>query len=113
MNPRKEIEFPWGEAVIRSRPTLAKVSEVERKFGPVTQILTRLARQELSLSTELLPLLGIMLRGADGAPKTDKAIAEDAFDIGAVSLLPPMIDWLQAAYMTNEPQDETAAPAGN
>lgn len=112
MNIRQEVEFPWGDATVRSRPTLARVAEIEGKFGPAMPLLARLGRQELSLSRELLPLLWIMLRGLDGVPKAEKQFAEDAFERGAVGFTAAMIEWLSAAYLVNEPTPKED-PAGN
>jgi hypothetical protein len=110
-NPRKEIEFPWGEAVIRSRPTMARVAEIETKFGPAPALARRLINMELSISKELLPLLAIMLRGCEDAPKGDAAIMQQAFELGAVAFVAPATLWLVAAYQVDEPVE--AQPSGN
>ena len=112
MSFRQDVEFKWDGATVRSRPTLARVSEVEQKFGPAMQVLGRLGRSELSLTREFLPLLWIMLRGADGVPKAEKPFLEQAFEAGAVGFTTPMIEWLSAAYVTNEPPPPED-PAGN
>ena len=111
MNPRKEIEFQWGEAVIRSRPTMAKVSEIERKFGAAPVLARRCSQFEMPLMGEMLPILAIMLRGCDDAPKGDNKVAEAAYDMGAAAFVSPMTFWLIAAYAVDEPQDEPEAKA--
>ena len=105
-NPRKEIEFEWGEAVIRSRPTMARVAEIERKFGAAPVLARRCANFELSLTSELLPMLGVMLRGCDDAPKSDAKIIEEAFALGASNFVSPMAFWLIAAYAVDAPADD-------
>lgn len=112
MNPRQEIEFPWGEAVIRSRPTLARVAEVERKFGAAPVLARRCSNFEMPVLGEMLPILAIMLRGCDGVPKKEAELVEDAFDMGAAQFVAPMTFWLLGAYAVNEPQTK-AAPEGN
>lgn len=113
MNPRQEIDFPWGAAEVRSRPTLGRVAEIERKFGPVLQIIGRFRKDELSLTGELLPMLAIMLRGCDGVPKGDAAVMDDIYDIGPNLFFTPFLLWLNAAYVVNEPAPPKDAPAGN
>ena len=112
MNPRREIEFQWDGAAVRSRPTMAKVSEVERKFGAAPVLARRCAALELSVMGEQLPILAIMLRGCEGVPKKDAEIVEEAFDAGAIGFLLPMTEWLAAAYSVNEPPTKSA-PEGN
>lgn len=114
MNPRKEIEFPWGETIIRSRPTMARVAEIERKFGAAPVLARRCANQELSISAEQLPMLAVMLRGCDEAPRTDAKVIEAAFDAGAANFINPMVFWLIAAYTVDTPVDQSEdPPAGN
>lgn len=110
-NPRKEIEFPWGEVVIRSRPTMARVAEIETKFGSAVALARRVLNMEISISKELLPVLAIILRGCEDAPKGDAAIMQQAFDLGAVSFVAPVTLWLVAAYQVDDPVE--AAPSGN
>lgn len=110
-NPRKEIEFEWGDTVIRSRPTMARVAEIETKFGPAPALARRLINMELSISKELLPLLAIILRGCDGAPRGDASLMAQAFDLGAVGFVGPAALWLVAAYQVDEPAEEQ--PSGN
>jgi hypothetical protein len=112
MNPRKEIEFPWGDDVILSRPTMARVAEIERKFGAAPVLARRCSNLEMPVLSEMLPALAVMVRGCDGAPKKDSEIIERAFEIGAASFIGPMTFWLVAAYSTNEPAAEDAT-AGN
>lgn len=111
MNPRREIEFDWNGAKIRSRPTMARVAEIERKFGPAPVLARRCAALELPV-IEQMNILAVMLRGCDGVPKKDAEIVEEAFDAGAIGFLLPMTEWLAAAYAVNEPQTE-AKTAGN
>lgn len=112
MSIRQEVEFPWADGKVRSRPTLARMAEIEGKFGPAMPLLSRLGRQELSLTREFLPLLWIMLRGLDSVPKAEKQFAEEAFELGAVGFTAAMIEWLSAAYLVNEPTQKDD-PAGN
>ncbi len=112
MNPRREIEFPWNGETIRSRPTLARVAEIERKFGPAPVLARKCSNMELQVLSEQLPMLAIMLRGCDGVPKKDAELLEEAFEQGAAEFVAPMTFWLIAAYAVNEPQSK-APPEGN
>ena len=112
MNPRKEIDFDWNGQTIRSRPTLARVAEIERKFGAAPVLARRCSNMEMSVLNEQLPILAIMLRGCEGVPKKEADLIEEAFDLGAVGFVSPMTFWLIAAYSVNEPQPE-AKPEGN
>ena len=106
-NPRREIEFAWGEGVIRSRPTMAKIAEVETKFGPAPIIARRVASLEFSVTKELLPLLAVVLRGCEDVPKGDGKVMEAAFELGAYSFIGPVVSWLVAAYDVAEPPEPT------
>jgi hypothetical protein len=110
--PRQEIEFKWGEDVIRSRPTLARITEIERKFGAAPMLARQCANLEMPTATVMLPILAVMLRGCDNAPAKDAAIMEKAWDLGAASFVGAMTDWLVSSYYVAEPQPE-APPAGN
>jgi hypothetical protein len=110
MNPRKEIEFDWGGTVIRSRPTLAKVAEIETKFGSVPVLARRCSQLELAVAKEQLPILAVMLRGCEGAPKGDPNIIEGAYEMGAIRFVNPMTFWLIAAYSVDEPVETDPNP---
>lgn len=110
-NPRREVEFTLGAVTIRSRPTLAKVAEIETKFGPLASLLDKIGTSQMSLSGQTLPILSIVLRGCDDAPKGDTALREAIFEQGVAEMNGPLIRWIVAAYTANEPAEET--PEGN
>jgi hypothetical protein len=114
MNPRREVEFAVGEATYMSRPTMARVAAIEAKFGPLAGLLTKMDLGQLSITGHILPILAIMLNGAEGLPvKGEKPIAEWLWENAAVQALQPsLIEWVVAAYTTNEPA-ERKADAGN
>lgn len=112
MNPRREIEFEWNGQTLRSRPTMARVAEIERKFGAAPVLARRCSNMEMPVLAEQLPILAIMLRGIEGVPKKDAELLEEAFEQGAANFIAPMTFWLIAAYSVNEPQPE-AKPEGN
>jgi len=113
MSARREIEFPWEDGqTILSRPTLLKMSQVEQKFGAALRLVDRLGRSELSTTGELLPLLAVMLRGCDGAPKADAKIIETAYELGPVRFVVPMIDWIVAGHTVDTPADPSTT-SGN
>jgi hypothetical protein len=105
MSGRREIEFPWGDTVVRSRPTLARFSEVEQKFGPAPTLLQQVARSEMSITKQLLPLLVVMLRGCDDVPKDAQKLIEQAYEHGAEQYMLPMVRWLQAGFTVDEPTE--------
>jgi hypothetical protein len=109
MSARREIEFPWeGGATILSRPTLAKLSQVEAKLGPALVLHRRIGSGEASTTRELLPLLAIVLRGCDGAPAKEEEIIEKAWIMGTVVFQVPLINWLTAGHMVDTPADPDA-----
>jgi hypothetical protein len=111
MSPRREVEFPWGDGTVVSRPTLLKVSQIEAKFGAAAKFVDRLGDREKSFTGEVLPALAIMLRGCDGVPKTEAMIMDEAFAQGASQYIVPMINWIVAGLTVDTPSEPT--PQGN
>lgn len=114
MSARREVEFPWVDGTtVRSRPTLLKLSQVETRFGSALKLIARLHPFDLQLTTELIPLLTIILRGCDGVPKREGEIMEALFDMDYLQLVAPAIEWLGVGFTVDNPPPAKDTPEGN
>jgi hypothetical protein len=111
VNPRREVAFPWGEGTVVSRPTMAKVAAVETRHGPLPTLLEDIRLGRMSMTQQLIPIVTIVLRGAEGVPAKDAQIMETIWDEGPAKFVSPLLDWIIAAYSTDAPPQD--APAGN
>lgn len=102
---RKEVVFTFSDKdgdplEVTTRPTLARVSAIESRFGAVTSLLQRFSRNEVSVG-EITILVGQMINGVSGAPPI-KELPDAVFEQGALTFAGPCVDFLLAAISAPE-----------
>lgn len=98
---RKEVEITLDGTTLACRPTMAKIAEIEGRFGPALSLLRKLSAGEIGI-TDICALVQIMAKGAPGAP-APKDIPELVFQSGAYSFAGPVADFIGNALTTDEP----------
>ncbi len=106
---RKEVTITIDGISITCRPTLAKISEIEGRYGSAITLLRKLSDGSLGVA-DICVLVGIMVKGATGAPAA-KDVPELVFQAGAYSFAEHLAEFVANAITTDEAAAE--APAGN
>lgn len=111
-NPiRQEVTFTLVEGETEHefvvRPTFARISAIEARFGPAFPLSQRIGRMEIGVK-EICDLVATILKGEPGAPD-DKTIAEWVYARGAYTYVVPIVLLLNEATKAGQPE-EPAAP---
>lgn len=106
----KEVTFLLGDAEFTERATLRILRRIEDKHGPAMGLLGRMVRNEVTIS-DLLSILGLILRDRAGVPKGD-ALADAVEAVGLLETIGAVSAFLSFGLAADQPQDPKAA-AGN
>jgi hypothetical protein len=106
---RKEVEISLDGITLACRPTLAKIAEIEARFGPAISLLRKLSAGDVGVA-DLTALVSVMVKGVGGAPPP-KDVPEMVFQAGAFSFAPALAEFIGNAIATDEPPPE--GQAGN
>jgi hypothetical protein len=104
---RKEVTVTLDGISLSCRPTLAKIAEIEQRYGSAITLLRRLSDGSLGV-TDLAALVAIMVKGTPGAPPA-KEVPELVFQAGAYSFAEPVAEFIANAITTDEPAAEGAS----
>jgi len=107
---RKEVAITLDGVELVCRPTLAKIGEIEGRFGPAMEVLRKIGSGNVAI-VDLTALVQIIVRGVPGAP-AGKDVQEMVFQAGAFSLAPQVSEFLANAITSDEPA-AADAQAGN
>lgn len=102
---RKEVTVEIDGVSLACRPTLAKISEIEGRFGPALEILRRLGSGTIPVA-EMAAIVGIIVKGVSGAP-TLREVPELVFAAGTYTFAGPVAEFLGNAISSDEPAPES------
>lgn len=104
---RKEVVISLDGVELPCRPTLAKIGEIEGRFGPAMEVLRKIGSGTIGI-VDLTALVQIIVRGVPGAPSS-KDVPEMVFQAGAFGLAPQVSEFLANAITSDEPAAEDKA----
>jgi len=104
-NPfRKEVTFTLDGVELACRPTLAKIGEIEGRFGPTLDVLRKIGAGTVGI-VDITALVQIIVKGVTGAPAS-KDVPELVFQAGAFSMAPQISEFLANALTSDETATE-------
>lgn len=104
---RKEVTVTLDGVDLACRPTLAKIGEIEGRFGPALELLRRIGSGNIGI-VDITAMMQVIVKGVPGAPPP-KDVPELVFQAGAFSLAPQVSEYLANALTSDEPQSEEKA----